>query len=92
MKWKLHKDKDATMEGFNMDDWYVYEELEDANGIPYKWLNYKHNEGLKSYTAWYWSPEEIWFEVWNDGDLVCGGLTWNEALNIEVVERGYESC
>lgn len=80
------------MEGFNMDDWEVDHELINHDGRPYKQLGYKYNEGLKTMIAWYWSPEEIWFEVWCDGDFVEGGLTLSEAMNYEVVELGYESC
>ena len=70
-----------------MNDWEEAEELEDyETGRTYKFLNYKHNEGEKSYTAFYWSPEEIYFEVWYDGNHCEGGLTLNEAMNLNIAD------
>jgi hypothetical protein len=73
------------MEGFDMNDWEITEELiDDDTGRQYKYLSYKHNEGEKQYGAWYWSPEEIYFEVYENRegglDFVEGGMTWSEAL------------
>jgi hypothetical protein len=69
------------MEGFDMNDWEFIHNGENPDGTTYQFMRYKHNEGDKSYTAFYYSPEEIYFEVWNDGTQQEGGLTWSEALN-----------
>jgi hypothetical protein len=74
------------MEGFNMNDWTIRHDGENSDGTTYQFLQYKHNEGNKSYTAFYYSPEEIYFEVWSDGNHLEGGLTWNEALNLDITE------
>jgi hypothetical protein len=72
------------MEGFNLDDWEI-----GVDEGSYLYLYYKHEEGLKLYNARYWSPNEIYFEVYikdEDDCHVClgDGLTWDEALAIEV--------
>ncbi len=74
------------MEGFNMNDWTVRHNGENPDGTTYLFLQYKHNEGDKSYTAFYYSPEEIYFEVWTNGNHLDGGLTWNEALNLDITQ------
>lgn len=80
------------MEGFDMNDWKIVEELiDEATGRHYKFLSYKNNEGYKHYSAWYWSPEEIYFEVSEkrDGclDFIEGGMTWSEALAYDINEN-----
>lgn len=80
------------MEGFNMNDWEITEELIDYDtGRPYKHLSYKNNEGEKHYNAWYWSPEEIYVEVWEESDgclnFIEGGMTWSEALEYVIEDE-----
>lgn len=74
------------MEGFDMNDWEFIHDGENSDGTTYQFLGYKHNEGDKSYTAYYYSPEEIYFEVWYDGNHCSGGLTWSEAIALDTAE------
>jgi hypothetical protein len=75
------------MEGFNMNDWEITGEVMDDDGLI-KCLSYKHSEGYKHYKAYYWSPEEIYVEVWHRcggvNTFVEGGMTWSEALQYDI--------
>lgn len=68
------------MEGFDMNDWMIHEEdWDEDEGRHYKHLGYKNPEGLKTYHAWYWTPEEIYVEVWlkyrDEWVYIEGGLS-----------------
>lgn len=76
------------MEGFNLDDWEYSHDEEGPLGT-YQYLYYKYEEGLKLYNACYYSPDEVYFEVYTKDEDDChvclgGGLTWKQALAIEV--------
>jgi hypothetical protein len=80
------------MEGFDMNDWDITEELiDDDTGRLYKHLSYKNAEGDKHYCAWYWSAEEIYVEVWHHCDgsytFIEGGMTWGEALEYVIEDE-----
>lgn len=80
------------MEGFDMNDWEITEELIDEDtGRSYKHLSYKNTEGEKHYNAWYWSPEEIYVEVWHcsaeTNTFMEGGMTWSEALEYVIEDE-----
>jgi hypothetical protein len=77
--------KVVSATAFNMEDWEICDTVVD-NGVSVKFLSYKHNAGIKRYTAWYHSPEKIFYEVWSEGCHMEGGLTWEEALAYEVSE------
>jgi len=67
-----------------MEDWEVIHEMESPEGVPYKQIEYKYCEGQKGMIGWYWTPENIWFEVWYDGYFIEGGLTLDQAMNYDM--------
>ena len=73
-----------------MNDWEIFEENTNDEGESYKRLTYKHSEGEKHYNAYYYSPEEIYVEVWSRRNgvhtFMDGGMSWSQALEYDINE------